>query len=68
MDLKSGVKDAGEAHEYHEACGEEVHDKFKGILQEKRADQRLDPEGEEKKPKKGNKDIFPPPEARTHGL
>ena len=38
-------------------------DKFKGILQEKRADQRLDAENEKKKCKKGNQDIFPPPEA-----
>jgi hypothetical protein len=63
MDLKCGVKNAGDTDEHHEAGGKEVHDEFKGILQEKRADQRLDTEHEKKKCKKGNQDIFPPPEA-----
>jgi hypothetical protein len=63
MNLKSGVKDAGETDENHEAGRKEVHDKFKGILQEKRADQRLDAESEEKNCKKRNQYIFPPPEA-----
>ena len=61
MDLKSRVKNTGEAHENHEAGRKEVHDKFKGILQEKRADQRLDAESEENKCEKGNHNIFPPP-------
>jgi len=63
MDLKCGVKEADEAYENHKACGKEIHDKFKGILQKKRADQRLDAVYQKKKGKKSNRDVFSPPEA-----
>jgi hypothetical protein len=67
MDLEHGVKDADEAHQNHETRGEEVHDKFQGILQQKRTDERLDAEDKKKKRKECDQQVLPQGEARIHG-
>ena len=48
MDLESGVDEADDADQNHEARGKKIHDEFKGIVDVKGADQVLNTENKEK--------------------
>lgn len=48
VDFKSGIDNADEAHQNHEACGEEIHEEFKRVVEIKGADEGLYAEYEKK--------------------
>jgi hypothetical protein len=65
MDLQRGVEDSDETQQHHEARGEEVHDKFQGIFQKKGTQEPFDAEDQKKKRKKGDQNVFSPPEIQN---